>query len=65
MAITQRWFHTESEANAFIEGVSFVNDSAVCILGCVQEGEDGTENAWRVDVQDDDAQEPIDFTEAS
>lgn len=59
MAIKQWWFHTEPEANAFIEGVNFVNDSSVRVLGMKRHSEEGTENAWEVKVEDDDAQEPL------
>jgi hypothetical protein len=57
------WFHTESEANAFIEGVNYVNDSALEVGDMVQEREEGEANAWRVDMKDADAQEPLDYTD--
>ena len=58
MPVIKKYFHTESEANAFIAGVEYVNDSA--IEGCLVRilGEDGAENSVVVEVEiDDDAAE--------
>jgi hypothetical protein len=54
MKMCTEYFHTESEALAFVRGVELVNDAAVAISGPrLQEGfKDGEENAWAVAVHD-------------
>lgn len=49
----QRAFSTEAEAHAFIEGVNYVNDSAITVLGIVYHSGD-----WIVQLEDADAADP-------
>jgi hypothetical protein len=52
MKVLTEFFHTESEADAFVRGVELATDSDMAVSGPrLQEGfEDGEENAWAVAV---------------
>jgi CO dehydrogenase/acetyl-CoA synthase beta subunit len=54
MKVYTEYFHTESEALAFVRGVELVNDSDVTVCGPrLQDGfEEGEENAIAVAVHD-------------
>jgi hypothetical protein len=48
-AITEKRFATKPEANAFVEGVEYVNDSALEVLGVLKRGK-----GWVVRIADED-----------
>jgi hypothetical protein len=54
MKVHTKFFHTESEADAFVRGAELASGSDLAISGPrLQEGfEDGEENAWAVTVHD-------------
>lgn len=47
-------FNTEAEAIAFIEGVNYVNDPAVTVLGWEQIRPEHVEGCWVVSICDED-----------
>jgi len=48
-AITEKRFATKAEANAFVRGVEYVNDSALEVLGVLKRGK-----GWVVRIADED-----------
>lgn len=51
---TTRAFETQAEAEAFVEGLQFVNDSAISWTGPQQEDNEGS---WWVYIEDTDGED--------
>jgi hypothetical protein len=49
MAQREFFFRTECEADAFVDGVEYVNDSAVAVVNLAKDGTE--EKPWRVVIE--------------
>ena len=53
MAITKHLFATEAEADAFVAGITYVNDSSVELIGIYEIQGD----IWEVQLEDEDVED--------